>query len=256
MLKKLLQGLGLYRPLLKMKKGWEEYGNNLKEKKNEKNRLAFYAGFLKPKDLVFDVGANVGNRVQSFLDIGCRVVAVEPQQECYEVLERKFGNTIEVVKLGLGEREEEKVMYLANESTISSLSEEWIESVKQDRFKNNSWDRQITIKLTTLDKLINQYGKPVFCKIDVEGYEYEVLKGLTQPIPNMSIEYTVPEQTNRLVQCIEYCLQLNARYTFNYATGESMKFALSESLSGEKFLQHVHTREFQASGFGDIYIIQ
>jgi FkbM family methyltransferase len=256
MLKELLKGLRLYKPLVTLKKGVEDILQNLQEKKNVRARVKFYSGFLQASDLVFDVGANVGNRVHSFRAIGCRVVAVEPQPECYEILEKKFGDTIEVVKMGLGEREEEKTMFVANESTISSLSEEWIQSVKQDRFKNHNWDKQIIIKITTLDNLIRKYGKPVFCKIDVEGYELEVLKGLTQPIPRMSVEYTVPEQTNRLIQCIEYCLQLNPAYKFNYCTGESMNYKLKEAVNGEKFLQLVREKEFQASVFGDIYVIQ
>ena len=38
-----------------------------------------YGNFVRPGDLVFDVGAHVGDRVASFRRLGARVVAVEPQ---------------------------------------------------------------------------------------------------------------------------------------------------------------------------------
>ncbi|HRF81237.1 MAG TPA: FkbM family methyltransferase, partial [Flavobacteriales bacterium] len=39
------------------------------------------------------------------------------------------------------------------------------------------WDRAIEVPVTTLDRLIDQYGRPAFVKIDVEGFEDEVLVG-------------------------------------------------------------------------------
>jgi hypothetical protein len=43
------------------------------------NMTSFYQQFLQPGDLCFDVGANMGNRVEAFLKIGANVVVVEPQ---------------------------------------------------------------------------------------------------------------------------------------------------------------------------------
>ncbi len=43
--------------------------------------------------------------------------------------------------------------------------------------------------MTTLDDLIRKYGVPDFCKIDTEGYESEIIAGLTQPLKAASIEY-------------------------------------------------------------------
>ena len=40
---------------------------------------ALYRQFIEPGDLVFDIGAHVGDRVSSFRRLGARVVAVEPQ---------------------------------------------------------------------------------------------------------------------------------------------------------------------------------
>lgn len=69
-------------------------------------RTNFYRQFVKEGDVCFDVGANVGNRVQPLLNIGAKVVAVEPQESCYTILKEKFGNTISIVTKGLGAQED------------------------------------------------------------------------------------------------------------------------------------------------------
>jgi len=56
-------------------------------------------------------------------------------------------------------------------------------------------------------------------KIDVEGYELEVLLGLSQAIPALSFEY-LPEATAAAVECIEALEQLG-RYEYNHSRGES-----------------------------------
>lgn len=251
---KLLKAIGIYDFLLKIRRKRNEIKFHKEEKKNFKKRNAFYSTFLRPDDLVFDVGANIGNRVESFLEIGCDVIAVEPQQECINILNAKFGSRIKIIEKGLGAKEEEKTLYIADVNTISSFSEEWINSVKESRFNKNTWSEQRKIQLTTLDKLIMQFGVPVFCKIDVEGYELEVLKGLTKSIPQISLEYTVPEQTDNLIKCLTYCNDLSPDYRYNYSIKEDMAFQLENFLSFNEFIDHITEKKFVDTAFGDIYV--
>jgi hypothetical protein len=58
------------------------------------------------------------------------------------------------------------------------------------RFQRIRWDNVISVPLVTLDELIARYGEPQFCKIDVEGFEHEVLSGLSQPLPALSFALT------------------------------------------------------------------
>lgn len=217
-------------------------------------RQKFYNQFINPKDLVFDVGANVGNRTEPLLNIGTRVVAIEPQKECYKILKKKFGNNIEIVPMGLGEKEEVKNFFVANVSTISSFSTEWIESVKKQRFKDYTWAKPIKIQVTTLNKLIDKFGVPKFIKIDVEGYELEVLKGLTYAVDIISFEYTVPEQIQNTKDCISQVEKYNSEIECNYSIAESMEFALENWQSATNFKNYINTKEFISTGFGDIYI--
>src|ERR1700737_1387865 len=56
-----------------------------------------YARFVKPGDLVFDIGAHAGNRVRGFASLGCRVVALEPQPDFARLLRAFFGRSPQVV---------------------------------------------------------------------------------------------------------------------------------------------------------------
>ena len=107
--------------------------------------------------------------------------------------------------------------------------------------------------MTTLDALIAEYGKPAFIKIDVEGFELQVLNGLSQPIRYISFEYTVPEQTQNAIDCMMRLSSLDKDIKFNYSVEESMKWALKTWLSTEEMIEHVKTAAFNKIGFGDIY---
>src|SRR3954470_10225016 len=50
-----------------------------------------YAQFVKPGNLVFDIGAHVGDRITSFRRLGARVVALEPQPGPAAILQFLFG---------------------------------------------------------------------------------------------------------------------------------------------------------------------
>ncbi|MBD2699763.1 FkbM family methyltransferase [Spirosoma sp. BT702] len=216
-------------------------------------RKNFYKTLIKPGDLCFDVGANIGNRTAIFLGLKARVVAIEPQPSCVEALKKRFGNQIELVAKGLGATEGELPIHISTNSTLSSFSEEWIDAV-QDRFADYSWNETIMVPVTTLDDLIASYGVPTFCKIDVEGFELQVLRGLTQPIPMLSLEYAVPEAKSNLVAVIDLLNSLAADVRFNYSPGESMQLALPEFISYAEFTNLINSPKFEQTLFGDVYV--
>lgn len=217
--------------------------------------LEFYTGFVSRGDLCFDVGANIGNRAKIFLKLGASVVAVEPQSECVAILRTSFKNNRQliVVQKALGESEGEAKMMICDANTISSLSPEWIESVRQSgRFSQYSWEKKQIVSVTTLDRLIEQYGFPSFIKIDVEGFEYQVIKGLSHPVRLLSLEFT-PEFLASTFKSLNH-LQKLGDILVNYSVGESMQLALDQWVTAQEMVEIL--KEFRDDNrlFGDIYV--
>jgi FkbM family methyltransferase len=153
--------------------------------------LRFFGGFIRPGDLCFDIGANLGQKTSLFLDLHARVVAVEPQPSCVRILRRSFGGRteVEIVAAAVGANEGEAELFVCDEtSTISSMSRRFVSS---GRFATSfNWRQTIVVPTTTLDALVARYGVPAYCKIDVEGFEASVLAGLTCPLPLVSFEFS------------------------------------------------------------------
>jgi FkbM family methyltransferase len=232
---------------------WYKLRSDIEEKRNYKKRVVLYRTMIGSGDLVFDIGANVGNRVKSFLEIGASVVAVEPQPACANTLRQKFAGKISLEEVGLSDHPGMLEMMIADESTISTFSQEFVEKTQGSRFRHNKWEKKISVPVTTLDTLIGKYGVPQFCKIDVEGYELNVLKGLSQPIPYVSFEYCVPEMSEAMKKCIDQLARLSSKGLFNYCVAESMELSLSQWMPYEDFLKHVSSASFESTLFGDIY---
>jgi len=226
------------------------------EKEAKMKRKKFYLQFLGSGDTYFDVGANYGNRIEPIIDEGIKIIAVEPQAKCAKYLAKKYKNRVTVIPCGLGERKETQTMYVSNAHTLTSFSEDWIKATKESgRFSQSNWDQKQEVEMETLDNLIMKYGVPQFIKVDVEGYEFEVLKGLSQPVKIISFEYTIPERKNSIFDCIDRLVKIgksNSVY-FNYSIGESMEWALDEWLSEEEMRKEIGTDRFMSSEFGDIY---
>lgn len=220
-----------------------------------KRRMAnFYAQFIAPSDLCFDVGAHVGNRVSAWLRLDARIVAIEPQPRCAALLQKWYGSnkSVTLVTSAIGAQAGAQTLYVSRDNpTVTTLSRNWIDEVQQvEGFADVRWQDEVTVDVTTLDALINHFGVPTFCKIDVEGFELEVLAGLSQPITALSFEY-VPASLDLCYGCIERLGQLDT-YEFNWSLGESHRWQSSTWLPPGQMISILRKMQPDDAS-GDVY---
>lgn len=221
---------------------------------NRKRLKKFYSQFIAPGDLVFDIGAHLGNRSEAFLDLGAKVIAVEPQPICIHFLSKKFKNEAKfTLKPVLIANVEQEIDFYINSSspTISTAREKaWQENINLYSAAKPKWDTTIKVPSRTLDHLIHENGLPSFCKIDTEGFEYEVLSGLTHPIKTISIEYLEFDKV-RIIKCFDK-MQSLGRYLVNFSPGESQKW-LWEKWKPVEQVKNILCSDTIKHRFGDFY---
>lgn len=214
----------------------------------------FYGSFLRPGSLVFDVGAHLGNRVRAFRSLDATVLALEPQQSCEVVLRRLYGgdSQVELVKEAVGSQAGEAELHVSPENpTMSTLSTGFISQITEHYPEQHiRWDRRESVQVSTLDELIGRYGEPDFVKIDVEGFEPQVLQGLSRPIRALSFEF-LPAAKEGALECIARLEELG-NYEYNYSLGERMRLELEGWCDGAAMRARVDgMRSGEPSG--DIY---
>ncbi|MCX6875056.1 MAG: FkbM family methyltransferase [Verrucomicrobia bacterium] len=225
-----------------------------RERKEAELFGAFYRVFLAPGDLCFDIGANLGNRTRCFRNLGCKVIAVEPQPACFHKLTKDFGGSedIRLVQAAVGRVPGRAKLHLSPDHVLSTLSQAFIdETTGSGRFAAARWDREVEVTVTTLDELIAAHGMPNFIKIDVEGYESEVIAGLSQAVPALSIEYT-PELPENARACLRQLASLGD-YEFNLSWGESMRWSRPQWRTLDSMLVVIDEFAGENQLFGDIY---
>src|SRR5215213_4527125 len=84
------------------------------QKKTQKN-ISYYSSFLKPNQnkLIFDIGANKGNKIKAFLKMGYKVIAVEPEKSSLETLNFRYKNkNVIIVPKGLSDKDGTEVLHI------------------------------------------------------------------------------------------------------------------------------------------------
>ena len=214
----------------------------------------FYAQFVGPGALVFDIGAHVGNRVRVFLQLGADCVAVEPQPAFAALLQTLYGRrpNFTLVPSALGSETGSATLLISRRTpTVSTTDPTWREQVSlSPSFAGVSWDEPIQTPQITLDELVNRFGLPDLCKIDVEGSELAVLRGLSRPLPLLSFEY-IPAVASAAVSCIAR-LETLGQYEYNWSRGESQRLREDNWLSPTGMTAKVQNMD-PYEGSGDIY---
>ena len=141
--------------------------------------------------IVFDVGANKGQSVKFFKNIypQARVYAFEPSKKIFKelnsFLESKQINDVFVFQIGLGDVSKtidfyESVLSETSSFVMPNENSNYLKNKNRILFqKNSNAFKIISTRITTVDQFVaeNRIGHIDILKIDVEGFEYEVIKG-------------------------------------------------------------------------------
>jgi FkbM family methyltransferase len=218
------------------------------KKRAHRKEVGLYQSFLGNCHLIFDVGAYDGHKTAAFLEIADKVLAVEPDPDNFKLLNIRFRNKKDRVflkQLALSDKTgNDHLMIHQRGSAFNTLNPEWKNILEADSGKR--WNQKITfisgkpveVKTETLDTLIDQYGKPDFIKIDVEGFEKRVFMGLSQKVPCISFECLLPEFRDDLLYIIEKLLSFDSKTKFNAIHEEELVFP--------EFVNESHIREWIA----------
>ncbi len=210
--------------------------------------------FVPEGGLAFDIGAHVGDRAASFLRMGARVVALEPQPRVFRALRLLLPRTSSVTLLpcAAGRAEGEVTLHLNSQNpTVATAAPSFIAAAHgAEGWQNEVWDQSAIVPVTTLDALIADYGFPDVVKIDVEGYEADVLFGLSQAIPALSFEFTTIQRSSA-ASCIDR-LQALGDYRYNLSLGEEHTLRFETWLGAEEVWAALAALPDDANS-GDVY---
>jgi FkbM family methyltransferase len=214
---------------------------------HRKGAVNFYKNIIKKGDLVFDVGANRGQTTEIYTMLGARVVSFEPQKALHKrILQVAYpGSNLTIREIGLGSKNERLQFHTVLQDQMSSFRSDWIGE------KTGS----VEIQVETLDQQISEFGMPAYCKIDVEGWEIEVVSGLSNPIPLISFEYhESPTETAQAFEVLKQ-IQLIGDYKCNIRLAGSHSFALNDFIALSDFISLFPNNLgiVKKSSYGDIF---
>jgi FkbM family methyltransferase len=173
--------------------------------------------------IVFDIGANVGQTTDEFLEGYDKIICFEPNPNLITLLKTKFNGNSKVIieELALSDKNEIKTFNISNADVLSTFSDDWMFN---SRFTNNTynWNTKIDVKTITLDEVIDKYGIPYFIKVDVEGYEYEVFKGLSKLLNNTYFAFEWAEEQYKIINETVRHLNYLGYNNFSYTYGDKL----------------------------------
>ncbi len=188
----------------------------------------FYRPLIAPGDVVIDVGAHAGTRARAMRSLGAKVIALEPQQPFAGFLRATLPKDIVFIEAAAGSTVTTGQLAVSSRHpTVSSLRTDFVSGAASVAgFEQVSWNESQEVSVVTLDSVIAQHGTPRYIKIDVEGFEEEVLAGLSTAVAMISVEF-LPGFPQLSLVLVDRLMELG-NYRFNPVVGETGQFLWDE----------------------------
>lgn len=210
---------------------------------------------LKPNSLIFDIGANYGEKSMPFIKRNFRILMVEPNYMIIDFLRKHYAkySLVKILQNAVGKKKGKKYFYVSTKNpAISTLDENYRYNKRFLKFK---YDLVFTVNLVTLDYLIQKFGNPDYIKIDTENYEYQVISGLSKKTGIISFEF-IHENIDTVKKIFKKLIKLGYN-EFNFSEAENSyfyykKFKKKNQISD--LLEDIKKNSLKNSEFwGDIY---
>lgn len=217
-------------------------------------QIRFYKMILGNPDLIFDVGANGGGKTSIYLKISKKVLCIEPDKLCVDILNSRFKNktNVIVIPVGISDLEGKEMFYIEEGgSCLNTFSSKWRDALEQEKpfwyqeGESVSFKEKYEIEVTTLDRLIEVHGIPDYIKLDIEGYEKNALKGLSYPVKFISLESNLPALLDETIECINIITNLSTDAKFAYSLEEGFVDGLSSYLTSSQLIDFINRTEYR-----------
>lgn len=200
-------------------------------------------GAIPANATIFDVGGNRGFKSEVFVQLAQRVICVEPDRSNVEILRKKFRAvpSVTVVDCAVGAAEGELMFNVIEAgSAYNTLSTKWVESLGSGDGSARpalTLSEQYPVQVVTLDSLIARFGTPHYIKIDVEGFELEVMKGLSRPVPYLSFELNLPDFRDEGIEIARMLTRIMPAVRFNYCSEPAAEaFSSAQDLKSAQWM--------------------
>lgn len=219
-----------------------------KHYKDVKEEFHFYQDTIGKKNkIIFDVGANTGEKASIFKRLAKQVICFEPSPNAAKTLRSRFAfSNVTIVPVAISNSVSLSELYVVDGiETLNSINRKQLKTVIQPVAKGRKVNT-IEVPTETLDMAIQKFGLPEYIKIDVEGNEREVIMGLSIPVKYLSFENCTTLFLKEGIESIDHLIHIsNGEALFNiYVEGSFFFPAFSD---GELIKEHLRNNNYGAA---------
>jgi FkbM family methyltransferase len=174
---------------LLVEKGMTGATGNIYMGLHEFNDMAFLLHFLREGDIFYDIGANIGSyTILASGHVAAQTFAFEPVPSTFQKLEKnilvnKIGHLVKAFNLGVSS---------GRQTLIFTSSFDTVNHVITDS-QQNIGENTISVNTIAIDEIADPNNFPLMVKIDVEGFETEVIKGMVSALANKKLKAIIIE---------------------------------------------------------------